>query len=328
MMDWTDRHCRYFHRVLTPDALLYTEMVTAPALIHGDTERLLQFNAAEHPVALQIGGSEPEQLKRAARLGEDAGYDEINLNVGCPSDRVQKGRFGACLMREPELVAECLSAMRSAVSVPVTIKCRIGVDDQDTEQTLDHFVDTVRQSGTDCLIIHARKAWLKGLSPTENRDVPPLDYPRVHRLKRDFPDLEIILNGGLETTSDCLGALQHLDGVMIGRSAYKNPWWLSQLQGALFDREPPDSRSAVIQALLPYLQQQCAQGVPLKSMTRHILGLFQGRPGARSWRRTLSEQARLESSSPALLLEANPELESNMMEVAADRNLCDKGVST
>ena len=290
MMDWTDRHCRYFHRLLSPRARLYTEMVTAQAVIHGDRERLLGFDGSEHPVALQVGGSEPAELVEAARIGEGFGYDEINLNVGCPSDRVQSGRFGACLMREPALVAECFAAMRAAVSIPVTVKCRIGVDEQDEEADLDHFVDTLQAVGCDVLVVHARKAWLKGLSPKENRDVPPLNHARVHRLKRERPDLTVVINGGIDRVDDCLAHLEHVDGVMLGRTAYHEPYRLAELEHALYGTPMP-AREDVVAAMRPYVEAHLARGDRLQHISRHILGLFQGLPGARAWRRHLSENA-------------------------------------
>lgn len=290
MMDWTDRHCRYFHRLLSPNARLYTEMVTSPALIHGDRERLLGFDPHEHPVALQLGGSEPRELAEAARIGEQFGYDEINLNVGCPSDRVQSGRFGACLMREPDLVAECFVAMRDAVSVPVTIKCRLGVDAQDEYADLQHFVERVAFAGCRVLIVHARKAWLKGLSPKENRDVPPLNYERVYQLKRDFPQLAIIINGGIDTVADVQTHLQQTDGVMLGRTAYHEPYRLAELEWALYATPLPDRQTLVWQ-LRPYIEAHLAAGGKLQHISRHLLGLFQGLPGARVWRRYLSENA-------------------------------------
>ncbi len=307
MMDWTDRHCRSFHRLLAPGALLYTEMVTAAALIHGDTDRLLSFNPDEHPVALQIGGADPVQLATAARMGEEAGYDEINLNVGCPSDRVQKGRFGACLMLEPDLVAECIDSMRQAVSVPVTVKCRIGVDDQDEDESLENFVSTVSSAGCNCFIVHARKAWLSGLSPAQNRDIPPLNRDRVYRLKQAHPDLQVIINGGLDETAETIAQLDHVDGVMIGRQAYRNPYWLVDLQQAVYGGPEPDSRSSFIDSMRHYIDDQHRMGVPVKSIVRHMLGLFQGQPGAKFWRRTISQNAHLPDASSALLERANPE---------------------
>jgi tRNA-dihydrouridine synthase A len=290
MMDWTDRHCRYFHRLLSPHALLYTEMVTAPAVLHGDRERLLGFDAFEHPVALQLGGAEPNELAAAARVGADLGYDEINLNVGCPSDRVQSGRFGACLMREPALVADCVAAMRAAVAVPVTVKCRLGVDEQDEYADLERFIETVRTSGCDVFIVHARKAWLEGLSPKENREIPPLNYERVYRLKREFPELTIIVNGGVSNVDDVREHLRHADGVMLGRTAYHEPYRLAELEHALYGEPLPD-RDAVLAAFRPYIEAHLARGDRLQHISRHILGLYQGLPGARAYRRVLSERA-------------------------------------
>lgn len=292
MMDWTDRHQRYFLRLITRRAMVYSEMITADAILHGDRDYLLGFDAEEHPVAVQLGGSDPGKLAQAARIAQDYGYDEINLNVGCPSDRVQSGRFGACLMLEPVLVGECLSAMRAAVDLPVTVKCRIGVDDQDGEETLDRFVAAVSGAGVRTLIVHARKAWLKGLSPKENRDIPPLDYNRVYRLKQDWPDLNIVINGGIENLDQANGHLDRLDGVMIGRAAYQNPYMLSGVDERFYGEDiAPRDRFGVIDDLLPYISDQLAFGEPLHAMTRHILQLFQGQPGARIWRRTLSEKA-------------------------------------
>lgn len=292
MMDWTDRHCRHFHRLLSPHARLYTEMVNAHAIRHGDRERLLGFDASEHPVALQLGGSDPALLAEAARVGQDWGYDEINLNCGCPSDRVQAGRFGACLMREPSLVADCVAAMRAAVAVPVTVKCRIGVDDQDDDADLQQFIERVHEAGCSVFIVHARKAWLKGLSPKENRDVPPLNYPRVHRLRQDFPDVTLVLNGGLNTIDACVEQAAALDGVMLGRKAYHEPWILAELERALFDIDTalPD-RIELLRRMRVYTEARLADGDGLGQITRHVLGLFQGLPGARRFRRVLSEQA-------------------------------------
>ncbi|HEX7339428.1 MAG TPA: tRNA dihydrouridine(20/20a) synthase DusA [Rhodanobacteraceae bacterium] len=300
MMDWTDRHCRYFHRLLSPHARLYSEMVTAAALIHGDRERLLRHDAAEHPVALQLGGSDPAELAVAARYGAEAGYDEINLNVGCPSSRVQSGRFGACLMREPVLVADCVRAMREAVDVPVTVKCRIGVDDQDAYADLQRFVETMVEAGVNVLTVHARKAWLKGLSPKENREIPPLDYARVHRLKREFPQLTVIINGGLVTLDAAVAELDHVDGVMLGRAAYHDPWLLARLEARLYGTPLP-TRADVLQRMAPYIRAELAHGVLLKHITRHVLGLFQGEPGARRFRRVLSEGAHADAADWSLL---------------------------
>ena len=288
MMDWSDRHCRSLHRVLTKRALLYSEMVTSGAVLHGDREKLLGHDAGQHPVALQLGGSEPADLAAAAKVGEDYGYDEINLNVGCPSDRVQSGRFGACLMREPQLVADCMAAMASAVSVPVTVKCRIGVDDQDSEQSLFELVDLSAQAGVTTFIVHARKAWLKGLSPKENRDVPPLDYPLVHRLKRERPELTIVINGGIPDLDVTLEQLEHVDGAMLGRAAYHEPGLLGQVDRRVFgDGRDIDAFEAV-ELYKPYIASQLKAGVHLAAMSRHMLGLFHGLPGARAWRRILT----------------------------------------
>ncbi len=292
MMDWTDRHCRYFLRLLDPRARLYTEMVTAAAVLHGDADRLLQFDPAEHPVALQLGGSEPAAMAAAARTGARFGYDEININVGCPSDRVQSGAFGACLMADPGRVAACVRAIREAVDVPVTVKTRIGIDDRDSYAFLCDFLEPVAEAGCDTFLVHARKAILAGLSPKENRTVPPLDYERVYRLKRDYPELTIVLNGGVATTAAALQHLERVDGVMIGREAYQNPWFLVELGRALRDgADLPQSREAVVRRLLPYIEAQLAAGAELKHITRHILGLFTGLPGARRWRRYLSERS-------------------------------------
>ena len=290
MMDWTDRHCRYFHRLLAPHARLYTEMVTSAALVHGDRQRLLGFDDAERPVALQLGGSDPQELAQAARIGAEFGYDEINLNVGCPSNRVQSGRFGACLMHEPALVADCFTSMREAVTIPVTIKCRLGVDDQDEYADLQHFIETVAARGCGIFIVHARKAWLKGLSPKENREVPPLNYQRVYQLKRDFPALTILINGGIQSLAEVQNHLMHTDGVMLGRTAYHEPYRLAELEHALFGTPLPD-RMALIRQMREYTERHLAEGGKLNHISRHLLGLFQGLPGARGWRRHLSENA-------------------------------------
>lgn len=305
MMDWTDRHCRAFHRVLTRRTLLYTEMAVDKAVIHGDRSRLIGFAAGEHPVALQLGGSDAADLTQAARIGAEFGYDEINLNVGCPSDRVQSGRFGAVLMREPDLVADCVKAMQDAVDIPVTVKCRIGVDDQEPETALFGFVETVAAAGVTSFTVHARKAWLKGLSPKENRTVPPLDYDLVRRLKTERPDLEIILNGGLEDLDHGLAEAQGLDGFMLGRSAYHTPWCLAEADARIFgETNPVRTRRAAVEAYRPYVADQMEQGVPLHAISRHILGLFQGVPGARAWRRTLSEKGGRHRASLDVLDEA------------------------
>ncbi|CAN5330825.1 tRNA dihydrouridine(20/20a) synthase DusA [soil metagenome] len=290
MMDWTDRHCRAFHRVLAPDAVLYTEMVHAQAVRHGDRERLLGFDASEHPVVLQLGGSEPEALAEATRIGADWGYDEVNLNVGCPSDRVQAGRFGACLMKEPALVADCVAAMRAAVSIPVTVKCRLGVDEEEDYDAFVAFVDAVAQTGCTHFVVHARKAWLSGLSPKENREIPPLRYDWVHQLKRERPALQITLNGGLTTVEDSLAQLPHVDAVMLGRLAYHDPFKLHQLDCALSGRAP-STREELLRAYLPYVADKLYAGVALKHITRHILGLFHAQPGGRAYRQVLSEGA-------------------------------------
>ncbi|TGD76261.1 tRNA dihydrouridine(20/20a) synthase DusA [Mangrovimicrobium sediminis] len=292
MMDWSDRHCRFFWRLLTRRALLYTEMVTTGALIHGERERFLNFNPEEHPVALQLGGSDPAELARCARWAGDWGYDEVNLNCGCPSDRVQSGMFGACLMAQPALVADCVRAMREACDIPVTVKHRIGIDDLDSWQHFVDFVGTVAEGGCETFIVHARKAWLQGLSPKENREIPPLNYAWVYELKQLFPQLEIIINGGIQRLDECQAHLQHVDGVMIGREAYQNPWMLADVDARLFgEANPVDSRDQVIERLLPYVEKQLAQGSKLNHISRHILGLFQGVPGARKFRRHLSENA-------------------------------------
>ena len=288
MMDWTDRHCRMLHRVLSSRALLYTEMLTTGAVLHGDRARLLAFDPAEHPVALQLGGSDPAELAAAARIGEAEGYDEINLNVGCPSDRVQSGRFGACLMREPELVAECMSAMGAAVKVPVTVKCRIGVDEQDPEESLFRLVDLCARAGVGVFVVHARKAWLKGLSPKENRDVPPLDYALVHRLKRERPELTIIVNGGVGSLDEALAHLDAVDGVMLGRAAYHTPALLGEVDRRVFGVGEDVDAIAAVEAYRPYMRSELARGTHLAAMTRHMLGLFHGLPGARAWRRILT----------------------------------------
>jgi tRNA-dihydrouridine synthase A len=292
MMEWTDRHCRFFHRLLTRRALIYTEMITTGAVLRGDRARLLAYDPAEHPVALQLGGSDPGALAECAAIGADLGYDEINLNVGCPSDRVQEGRFGACLMAEPELVGDCVAAMKARASAPVTVKCRIGIDEQDPEEALDALTRAVKTGGANALIVHARKAWLRGLSPRENRDVPPLDYDRVYRLKVAHPDLIIVLNGGIATLEEALAHLQRVDGVMLGRAAYQEPWRLLDVDPLLFGQRAPFATcNAVAQALVPYIERELARGTRLSSITRHMLGLFRGVPGARAYRRYLASEA-------------------------------------
>jgi len=305
MMDWTDRHCRFFHRLLVRRALLYTEMVTAEAVLHGDRGRLLGFSAAEHPVALQLGGSGPAKLAEAAAIGADFGYDEINLNVGCPSDRVQEGRFGACLMAEPGLVADCVAAMQARVAVPVTVKCRIGIDDQDSEADLERFVSAVAAAGCRTFMVHARKAWLQGLSPKENREVPPLDYGRVYRLKVAHPELEIVINGGIGSLAEAEAHLAHVDGVALGRAAYQNPYLLSEVDRRLLGAATTSpSRAEAIEALLPYAERHVRAGGRLNNIVRHILGLYHGQPRARAFRRHLSERAPREGAGADVLREA------------------------
>jgi tRNA-dihydrouridine synthase A len=294
MMEWTDRHCRYFHRQLSKHAWLYTEMVTSAAIAHGDRQRLLGFDPSEHPVALQLGGSDPDELARAAEVGAAFGYDEINLNCGCPSDRVQSGRFGACLMAEPALVGQCVSAMQGAVgaAVPVTVKCRIGIDDQDSEADLSRFVETVAGAGCRIFIVHARKAWLAGLSPKENRDVPPLDYGRVYRLKAAFPELTIVINGGIATLEEALVHLEAVDGVMLGRAAYKTPAILADVDRLLHGVDtPPLDAAAVLEQMLAYAARELERGTRLSCITRHMTGLINGKPGARAFRRLLTEES-------------------------------------
>ena len=305
MMDWSDRHCRYFWRLLTRQARLYTEMVTTGALIHGDRERFLHFNREEHPLALQLGGSDPVELARCARWAEEWGYDEVNLNCGCPSDRVQSGMFGACLMARPRLVADCVSAMRDACTIPVTVKHRIGIDEMESYEEMAAFVETIADAGCDVFIVHARKAWLQGLSPKENREIPPLHYPWVYRLRRDFPALTIVLNGGIQSLAECREHLLQVDGVMIGREAYQNPWMLAEVDQALFGMDNPvQSRDHVVDNLLPYVERQLARGAHLNHVTRHILGLYQGVPGARKFRRHLSENAYRKDAGLEVLTQA------------------------
>ena len=290
MMDWTDRHCRVFHRLMTRRARLYTEMLTTGAILHGDRRRLLGFDASEHPVALQLGGSDPRDLAAAAKIGEDFGYDEINLNVGCPSDRVKDGRFGACLMAEPALVASCVEAMKRAVRIPVTVKCRIGIDDQDPEVALDALARGVIAAGADALVVHARKAWLNGLSPKENRDIPPLDYDRVYRLKSALPEVPVVINGGVKSVAEARAHLDHVDGVMLGRAAYQEPWRLLSVDSELFGEAAPHATMKnVFVAMMPYIERELAQGTRLHSIARHFVGAFHGVPGARAFRRHLAE---------------------------------------
>jgi tRNA-dihydrouridine synthase A len=305
MMDWTDRHCRFFHRLLTRRALLYTEMITTGAVIHGDRARLLAYDPAEHPLALQLGGCDPAVLAQCARIAEDFGYDEINLNIGCPSERVQEGRFGACLMREPALVGDCVAAMKAAVKIPVTVKCRLGVDEQDPEIALEQLTAAVEAAGVDALIVHARKAWLEGLSPRENRDVPPLDYGRVFRLKLAHPRLPIVLNGGIATIEAAREHLARVDGVMMGRAAYQELWRLLAVDPKIFGEPAPFASSrAAAEALIPYIERELARGVRLHAITRHLHGLFQGVPGARAYRRHLATEAVKSGAGANVLHEA------------------------
>jgi tRNA-dihydrouridine synthase A len=304
-MDWTDRHCRFFHRQITRHALLYTEMITAPAIKHGDREKLLGFDPAEQAVALQLGGSDPKDLADAAKIGEDFGYVEINLNIGCPSDRVQGGHFGACLMAEPQLVANCVDSMRRAVKIPVTVKCRIGIDDQDEEQGLQSFIETVAKAGCQTFIVHARKAWLQGLSPKENREIPPLNYDRVHRLKQSLPNLTFSLNGGLENFEMIQENIGSLDGVMLGRAAYHNPWILSSVDSTFANETAPcATRRETVEAMLPYIEAALYEGLPLHRITRHMLGLYHAQPGGRLWRQVLSTEGCKVGADSAVLLRA------------------------
>jgi len=315
MMDWTDRHCRFLHRRLSAHALLYTEMVTADAVIHGVRSRLLEFDARERPVALQLGGSDTAKLAEAAKIGEGFGYSEINLNVGCPSDRVQSGRFGACLMREPELVADCVAAMRHAVSIPVTVKCRIGVDDQDPESALREVIGLCARAGVKTFAVHARKAWLEGLSPKENRDVPPLDYELVYHVKREHNKLTIIINGGIATLDEAAGHLNHVDGVMLGRAAYHSPAMLTEVDARFFDGVPV-TLDAAVNAYIEYASEQLAKRVPLHVLTKPMLGLFNGKPGARLFRRHLSEHATRKGADISVLQDAMAHLRSSYADAA------------
>jgi tRNA-dihydrouridine synthase A len=305
MMEWTDRHCRFFHRLMTRRARLYTEMVTTGAVLHGERERLIGFDPFEHPLALQLGGAEVRALARCARIAEDFGYDEINLNVGCPSDRVQEGRFGACLMAEPDHVGECVAAMKAQVKVPVTVKCRIGIDEQDPEVALETLAAAVECAGVDALVVHARKAWLKGLSPKENRELPPLDYARVYRLKAAHPRLTVVLNGGVASVAEAAAHLAHVDGVMLGRAAYQEPWRLIEVDPLMFGAHAPfaDAKD-VAAALIPYIEGELARGTRLAAITRHLLGLFRGVPGARAFRRYLASEAVKPGVGAAVLIEA------------------------
>lgn len=305
MMDWTDRFCRRFHRVLTRRALLYTEMVPTGAILRGQRERFLAFDPVEKPLALQLGGADPVALAECAAIAEDWGYDEVNLNVGCPSDRVQNARFGACLMAEPKLVARCVEQMQAATDIPVTVKHRIGIDEQDSYEELKGFVATVAAVGCRSFTVHARKAWLQGLSPKQNREIPPLRYEMVQRLKQDFPELEIVINGGITSLEVAAEQLRQLDGVMLGRAAYQDPWVLAEVDSRIFGEEDPvGSRAEAVQALLPWLKDAHERGVPVKAITRHVLGLFNGLPGARTWRRHLSEKASRQDAGPEIVEEA------------------------
>ena len=305
MMEWTDRHCRFFHRLLTRRTLLYTEMLTTGAVLRGDRARLLRYDPAEHPLALQLGGSDPQALASCARIAADLGFDEINLNVGCPSDRVQDGRFGACLMAEPQLVGDCVAAMKTAVTIPVTVKCRIGIDEQDPEQALEDFTGKVERAGADALIVHARKAWLAGLSPKENREIPPLDYDRVYRLKAAHPRLTVVLNGGIGNLAVACAHLDRVDGVMMGRGAYQEPWRLLAVDATMFGEEAPFASpySAAI-ALMPYIERALAEGVRLHAITRHLHGLFRAVPGARAFRRELGKAAASPQAGSEFLIRA------------------------
>lgn len=320
MMDWTDRHCRYFHRLLSKETLLYTEMVTAPALVRGGALHLLDFSSEEHPVALQLGGSNPNELAEATRLGAAAGYDEINLNVGCPSDRVQSGTFGAVLMKNPQLVADCVAAMQEATDIEVTVKCRLGVDDQNPEDTLPEFLRIVGEAGVSRFTLHARKAWLKGLSPKENRDIPPLDYDLVHKMKADFPDFHISINGGIATLADALPHLERgLDGVMVGRAAYHDPAnVLLDVDKEVFGQKASTTAVGAVHQMLPYIENHLTGGGKLHQITRHMLGLFTGKPGARAWRRVLSTGASRPGAGPELLLEALAHVQAHPNTQAAE----------
>jgi len=307
MLDWTDRHCRRFHRCLTRRALLYTEMVTTPAILRGDRDRLLGFDPTERPLALQLGGSDPGDLAACARIGADRGYDEINLNVGCPSDRVQSGRFGACLMAEPDLVARCVGAMMEAVDIPVSVKTRLAIDEMEEWSTITGFIRTVAATGCRRFIVHARKAWLNGLSPKENRTVPPLRRDLVHRLRDVFPDIDLTLNGGVATIEEAISELSRVDGVMVGRAAYENPAMLARVDSEIYGLSvPPTDLAAAVAEMVPYVERETARGVPFGSITRHMLGLYQGVPGARAWRRTLTEAACRDDATADVLIRAIP----------------------
>jgi tRNA-dihydrouridine synthase A len=317
MMDWSDRHCRYFFRQLSPHAVVYSEMITTGALVHGDVPRHLDFDPAEHPVALQLGGSEPADLAHCAKLGERWGYDEINLNCGCPSQRVQRGAFGACLMAEPELVADCVKAMQDAVSIPVTVKHRLGLDRSEDYGFVRRFVETLARAGCHTFLVHARNAVLKGLSPRDNREVPPLRYAEVHRLKREFPELEIVVNGGVASGAQVEAQLALVDGVMLGRAAYHDPYVLADLDHRLFGGGPAPSRAEIVRRMHRYAVQQVAHGMPLRAIARHMLGLYHGRPGGRRWRQMLSDATRLAANEPELLLDALAPTEAPGLAVAA-----------
>ena len=312
MLDWTDRHERYFLRLISRHAVLYTEMATTGAILHGQRDRFLRFNEAEHPLVLQLGGSEPDDLATCAKIAEDYGYDEINLNVGCPSERVQSGSFGACLMAEPSLVADCVAAMQSTVNIPVTVKHRIGIDDRDSWDELCEFVEVVAQGGCKVFIVHARKAWLKGLSPKENREIPPLQYEVVHRLKKTYPDIEFIINGGFTTLDSAHQQLEFVDGVMLGREVYHNPYILAEVDRVFYqDDHAMPSRREVLQHFIPYVENELSKGTKLHAMTRHILGLFQGIPGAKAWRRHISENATKQGAGLQVLLDAVAQIKGN-----------------
>ncbi len=317
MMDWTDRHCRFFHRLITRHALLYTEMITAEAVLRGNRDMLLAFDPQEHPLALQLGGSAPDRLAEAAGIGESYGYDEINLNVGCPSDRVQGGHFGACLMASPDLVARCVAAMQSRVRIPVTVKCRIGIDQQDSEADLEHFITTVAAAGCATFIVHARKAWLQGLSPKENREIPPLDYDRIYRLKLAHPELEIVINGGIESLTEAERHLQHVDGVMLGRAAYQTPYVLADVDRRFFaDGQAAPSRAEALEGFIGYAQAHLQRGGRLNNVARHALGLYHGQPRARAYRRHLSEKAVGEAATAEVLRDAMAIVESTLAQRA------------
>jgi len=316
MMEWTDRHCRFFHRQLTRRALLYTEMVVADAILHGDRDRLLGFSREEHPLALQLGGSDPGKLAAAAAIGEDFGYDEINLNVGCPSDRVRSGTFGACLMQTPALVGDCVAAMKAAVTVPVTVKCRLGVDDQDIGPALDALAEAVFAAGCDGLLVHARKAWLSGLSPRQNREVPPLDYGRVYELKQRWPHRFIGINGGIDSLDAAAGHLAHVDGVMLGRAAYRTPAILADVDRRFYGAETVSDPADAVEAMVPYIERALAHGARLPEITRHMLGLFHGAPGARRWRRTLSLDAARRGAGIAVLREALAAVRTDALDIS------------